>query len=106
MSTQIRIPSSSACRKFRGADTWISEGKDMATVSEKPPATVAEPPLEPDLPICAPHHHLRERPNDRYFLDEFIQDSGSGHNIVATITASPRLKSACPTIPAATRVRL
>src|SRR5262249_42346105 len=49
MSTQIRIPSISACRKLRGADTWISEGKDMATVSEKPPATVAEPPLEP---IC------------------------------------------------------
>ena len=62
----------------------------MATVSEKPSATVAEPPLEPDLPICDPHHHLRERPNDRYFLDEFIQDSGSGHNIVATICVENR----------------
>ena len=62
----------------------------MATVSEKPPATVAEPPLEPDLPICDPHHHLRERPNDRYFLDEFIQDSGSVHNIVATICVENR----------------
>src|SRR5262245_64924654 len=66
-----------------------SEGKDMATPSEKPP-TAAEAALEPDLPICDPHHHLRERPNDRYFLEEFIQDTGSGHNIVATVCVENR----------------
>ena len=62
----------------------------MATPSEKPPNIVAEPPLEPDLPICDPHHHLRERPNDRHFLEEFIQDIGSGHNIVATVCVENR----------------
>ena len=37
-----------------------------------------EAPLEPDLVICDPHHHLRERPNDRYFLEEFVQDTNTG----------------------------
>jgi L-fuconolactonase len=46
--------------------------------------------LEPDLPICDPHHHLRERANDRYFLDEFIQDTGTGHNIVTTVCVENR----------------
>src|SRR5262249_60299633 len=68
----------------------VLEGKNMAAASVKPQSAAAEAPLEPDLPICDPHHHLRERPNDRYFLDEFIQDSGSGHNIVATVCVENR----------------
>ena len=44
-----------------------------------------ETPLEPDLPICDAHHHLWERPPERYLLDEFLGDLGSGHNIVSTI---------------------
>ena len=62
----------------------------MATVSENQPKPAAEAPLEPDLPICDPHHHLRERPNDRYFLKEFIQDTNTGHNIVATVCVENR----------------
>ena len=57
----------------------------MATALENQPSSAAEAPLEPDLPIFDPHHHLRERSNDRYFLEEFIQDTRTGHNIVATI---------------------
>ena len=41
--------------------------------------------LDPALPIIDPHHHLWERPGDRYFLDELLADTGSGHNIVATV---------------------
>jgi predicted TIM-barrel fold metal-dependent hydrolase len=52
--------------------------------------TIAEAPLEPDLPICDPHHHLRERPNDRYFLQEFIQDISTGHSVVATVCVENR----------------
>lgn len=52
--------------------------------------TAAETPLDPDLPICDPHHHLRERPNDRYFLEEFIQDTSTGHNVVATVCVENR----------------
>ncbi|MGD0105529.1 MAG: amidohydrolase family protein [Rhodopila sp.] len=41
--------------------------------------------LDPELPIVDPHHHLWDRPGDRYFLDELLVDTGSGHNIVATV---------------------
>ena len=42
--------------------------------------------LEPDLPIVDPHHHLVDRANTgRYLLPELLADTGSGHNIVATV---------------------
>ncbi len=46
--------------------------------------------LEPDLPICDPHHHLWDgRPGnyvvDRYLLDEMLADLNTGHNIVSTV---------------------
>src|SRR5258706_8606071 len=64
--------------------------------------------LEPDLPIVDPHHHLWDRRNyaappsasrsppehpfmtaiasaRRYLLDELMGDTGSGHNVVATV---------------------
>ena len=45
----------------------------------------AEPIIEPDLPIVDPHHHLWQHANHRYLLDELVEDTGSGHNIVATV---------------------
>ncbi len=45
----------------------------------------AEAALEPELPICDAHHHLWDRPGDRYLLDELFEDFGSGHNIVSTV---------------------
>ena len=41
--------------------------------------------LEPERPICDPHHHLWDHPGSRYLLDEVLQDTGSGHNIVSTV---------------------
>ena len=41
--------------------------------------------LEPDLPICDPHHHFWDRPDDRYFLDQLLGDLGGGHNVVETV---------------------
>ena len=41
--------------------------------------------LEPDLPIIDPHHHLWDRPNWRYLLDDLLADTGSGHNVLATV---------------------
>ncbi len=45
--------------------------------------------LEPDLPICDPHHHLWdfrfERTSPRYLLDEILEDLNSGHNVVSTV---------------------
>ena len=60
--------------------------------------------LEPELPIVDPHHHLWDRsmapppppgpehpfataikPAQRYLLDGLLADTGSGHNVVATV---------------------
>lgn len=43
-----------------------------------------EAPIDPDLRICDPHHHLWEH-RGKYLLDEFLQDTGSGHKIVSTV---------------------
>ena len=40
--------------------------------------------LEPGLPIVDAHHHLWDR-GGGYFLDELLTDTGSGHNVVATV---------------------
>ena len=45
----------------------------------------AETVLEPDLPIVDTHHHLWDRPDNRYLLPEFLADVHSGHNVVATV---------------------
>jgi len=44
-----------------------------------------EPVLEPDLAIIDAHHHLWDRPGARYLLPELLEDTGSGHNIIATV---------------------
>jgi len=52
-------------------------------------AQTIEAPLEPDLPICDPHHHLWDllpgRVAPRYLLDEILADVGAGHNAVSTV---------------------
>lgn len=41
--------------------------------------------LEPGLPIVDPHHHLWEREDWLYMLDDLLADMNSGHNIIATV---------------------
>jgi L-fuconolactonase len=41
--------------------------------------------IDPDLPICDPHHHLWDYPGSRYLLDEFLQDIGGGHRVLSTV---------------------
>jgi len=52
-------------------------------------ALTVEEPIEPDLPICDPHHHLWDgesgRVAPRYLLDEILEDVGGGHRIVSTV---------------------
>ncbi|MDH3684330.1 MAG: amidohydrolase family protein [Acidimicrobiia bacterium] len=51
-------------------------------------AQVTEDPLEPDLPICDPHHHLwldRGHTGWPYTLDDLHADTGAGHNVVQTV---------------------
>jgi predicted TIM-barrel fold metal-dependent hydrolase len=53
-------------------------------------ALTAEEPLDPERPICDPHHHLWDgqtaRVAPRYLLDEILEDvRGGGHNVVSTV---------------------
>jgi len=41
--------------------------------------------IEPGLPIVDPHHHLWDRPGYRYLFQDLLADTGSGHNIRATL---------------------
>ncbi len=52
-------------------------GNDWHTLTE-------EPTLEPEIPICDPHHHLWDRPNNRYMLEDLIEDT-RGHNVRQTV---------------------
>jgi len=57
----------------------------MAAARQEWLKLTVETPLDPGLPICDPHHHLWERPEERYLVEELLQDVHSGHNIVSTV---------------------
>jgi L-fuconolactonase len=78
-----------------------NDGKGNKSMQSADPATAPNPHLqarpewlalrreeilEPDLPIVDPHHHLVDRENTgRYLLPDLLADTGSGHNITATV---------------------
>jgi len=58
-------------------------------------ALTEEPALEPELPICDPHHHfwdyrLARIPYQRYLLHELVADLDSGHNVRSTVFIEAR----------------
>jgi L-fuconolactonase len=58
-------------------------------------ALTPEPALEPELPICDPHHHfwdfrMDRIPYQRYLLHELMADVNSGHNIRSTVFIEAR----------------
>lgn len=58
-------------------------------------ALTQEPALEPDLPICDPHHHFWDFrtariPYQRYLLHELADDINSGHNVRSTVFVEAR----------------
>ena len=58
-------------------------------------ALTPEPTLEPELPICDPHHHFwdfrTERiPYQRYLLHELAADIHSGHHVRSTVFIEAR----------------
>ena len=81
---------------FAGAAAPVA-GRSLApgrTAGQPRPATAAKPAnwlsltnetaLEPDLPIIDPHHHLWDRPGNRYLLEELVADA-RGHNVRQTV---------------------
>ena len=64
-----------------GGDDWL--------------ALTPEPALEPEIPICDPHHHFwdfrNERiPYQRYLLHDLVADVNSGHNVRSTVFVEAR----------------
>ena len=54
-----------------------------------------EPALEPQMPICDPHHHFWDYrtsriPYQRYLLHELAADMQSGHNVRSTVFIEAR----------------
>ncbi|RJQ37928.1 MAG: amidohydrolase [Dehalococcoidia bacterium] len=41
--------------------------------------------INPEQPICDAHHHLWDRPGDRYLVEEFLRETIGGHNIVKSV---------------------
>jgi predicted TIM-barrel fold metal-dependent hydrolase len=48
-------------------------------------ATYTEAALEPERPIIDAHHHMWDRPPERYALDELLADFSTGHDIRASV---------------------
>ena len=64
-----------------GGDDWL--------------ALTQEPALEPEIPICDPHHHFWDFraariPHQRYLLHELVSDISSGHNVRSTVFVEAR----------------
>ena len=58
-------------------------------------ALTPEPTLEPEMPVCDPHHHfwdfrLERVPYQRYLLHELNADIYSGHNVRSTVFIEAR----------------
>ena len=58
-------------------------------------ALTPEPVLEPEIPLCDPHHHFwdyrtRSIPYQRYLLHELAADVNSGHNVRSTVFVEAR----------------
>lgn len=71
MAPAIPAPGMTAPRQIAVREAWLDR--------------VREEILEPALPIVDPHHHLWDRPGERYLLDDLLRDTGSGHDIRATV---------------------
>jgi len=59
-----------ATRSASARQAWLTSGEEEA--------------IEPDLPICDPHHHLWDYPDNRYLLDELVADTRA-HRIEKTV---------------------
>ena len=48
-------------------------------------AQVQEDIIDPERPICDPHHHLWDHEANPYLLPQLLGDVGSGHNVTSTV---------------------
>ena len=71
-------------RRRRRADGVALQPTPAAVRPQNWLSLTNEAPLEPALPIIDPHHHLWDRPGDRYLLEELVADA-RGHNVRQTV---------------------
>ncbi|MDB5581238.1 MAG: amidohydrolase [Bradyrhizobium sp.] len=64
-------PLRAKARELAELIAWSESGREAA--------------LEPDLPIIDPHHHAWNDKRGRYLMEDLLQDTGDGHNIIATV---------------------
>ncbi len=69
---------------FAAAMTMLTASRQIA-VRPDWLALTAEPALEPALPILDPHHHLWDRPDERYLVPDLAADAAQGHDIRGTV---------------------
>src|SRR5438270_4227669 len=67
----VAVPGSSPPGSRYGDPAWWAQRKEEI--------------LEPALEIVDPHHHLWDRKEHRYLLDQLLADTGSGHNITHSV---------------------
>ena len=58
-------------------------------------ALTQEDPIEPEIPLCDPHHHFwdgrrQSVPYQRYLIHELMSDLDSGHNVRSTVFVEAR----------------
>ncbi len=49
-----------------------------------------EPDIRPEQVVIDSHHHLYQRPDVRYLLDDYLADLSSGHNVRASVFVQAR----------------
>lgn len=63
----------------------LKGGRSVLSDREAWLSQIKEEPIDPELSICDPHHHLWPQPDNRYLLKELLQDTEGGHNITQTV---------------------
>jgi predicted TIM-barrel fold metal-dependent hydrolase len=53
-------------------------------------ATRDEDVLDPTIPIVDTHHHLYDRPDVRYLMDDYLKDIATGHDVRASVFVQAR----------------
>src|SRR5437762_12288015 len=77
------------------AATFCNGGARMPYGGNDWLALTQEPTLEPEMPICDPHHHFWDFrttriPYQRYLLHELAADIHGGHNVRSTVFIEAR----------------
>src|ERR1700694_1420379 len=58
---------------------WAQQAPGDAAKPQNWLTLTDEAALEPGLPIIDPHHHMWDRPGDRYLLEELVADAQAHH---------------------------